>query len=336
MSIFSDISDFLFGGTDTSAQELQRQANLEAQRAIDVGTKQARADVLGLFPEASQARNLGFQAALDVLGQSIPAQLQAFQQGNVGAQQNILAGLPQFRSAILGGQFDPTAFQPTTLGFDAGFAQQTLPTFTERAAPRTAVQQQQQAQQALSQLLAGAGNFSGVQSVPQQVGAEGLGGTTGVGPSGPSGTLSAQDLATMATFGKTLGLLGPVGSLASAGLNEAARQAANEAFSKQAPIGFFDDLLSLQSAFERQSAIAGQSTPAEIAQAAVNRQAVAAMGGGPGGLDIGSIGPQGLTSGQAAALGIGQAAVGAGATGTDFGGLDADIEAASDIGFGFG
>lgn len=306
MSIFSDISDFLFGGVDTSAQELQRQANLEAQRAINVSTQQARADVLGLFPEASQARNLGFQAALDVLGQSIPAQLQAFQQGNVGAQQNILAGLPQFRSAILGGQFDPSAFQPTTLGFDAGFAQQTLPTFTEQAAPRTAVQQQQQRQQALSQLLAGAGNFS----VAPQVGAEGLGGTTGVGP---TGTLSAQDLDRMQKASGFLGLGGPLGSLASFSLGELARQAANEAFSKQAPIGFFEDIskpdLFFGSPFDIQSALAGQSTPAEIAQAAANRQAVQAMGReGPGAID--------------------------------FGGLEADIEAAAageiDIGLGLG
>lgn len=310
MSIFSDISDFLFGGTDTSAQELQRQANLEAQRAINTSTAQARGDVLGLFPEASQARNLGFQAALDVLGQSIPAQLQAFQQGNVGAQQNILAGLPQFRSAILGGQFDPSAFQPTTLGFDAGFAQQTLPTFTEQAAPRTAVQQQQQRQQALSQLLAGAGNFSGVPSVPQQVGAEGLGGTTGVGP---SGTLSAADLDAAQKASGLLGFFGPLGSLGGFALGEMARQAANQAFSKQAPIGFFEDIskpdLFFGSPFDIQSALAGQSTQAEIAQAAANRQAVQAMGReGPGAIDIS--------------------------------GLEADIEAAAageiDIGLGLG
>lgn len=291
MSIFSDISDFLFGGVDTSAQELQRQANLEARQAIDVSTQQARGDVLGLFPEASQARNLGFQAALDVLGQSIPQQLQAFQQGNVGAQQNILAGLPQFRSAILGGQFDPSAFQTTTLGFDPGFAQQTLPAFPERAAPRTAGQQQQQAQQALSQLLAGGGNFN----VAPAMGAGG--GPDGVAPASATGVpLSAQDLATMAQFGKALGFLGPVGSLMSAGLNEAARQTANEAFSRQAPIGFLSNLLNPQSAFSRQSAIAGQSTPADIAQAAANRQAIAQITEAGGGFDAGGFGTPGASA----------------------------------------
>lgn len=298
-SIFSEISDFLFGGADTSAQDLQRQQNLEAQRAIDVSTKQARADVLGLFPEASQARNLSFQAALDVLGQSIPQQLQAFQQGNVGAQRNILAGLPQFRSAILGGQFDPSAFQPTTLGFDAGFAQQTLPTFPERAAPRTAVQQQQQAQQALSQLLAGAGNFSGTGPVG------GLGeALDGVAPTA-SGSLSAQDLDRMQKASAALSLFGPFGSAASFGLGEAARQAANQAFANQAPIGFFEDILRpdilFGSPFDIQQGIADVSTPSDIAQAAANRAAVEAMrfgGDSAGGVSVGGGGDPGIAGGD--------------------------------------
>ncbi|MCK5445938.1 MAG: hypothetical protein KAI73_09960, partial [Rhodospirillaceae bacterium] len=98
---------------------------------------------------------------LDVLGQTIPSQLQAFQQGNVAAQQNLLSGLPQARAAILGGQFDPTGLQATELAFDPSFAQQTLPTFPTGAAPRTAAQQQAQGTQALTQLLGGAGAIDG-------------------------------------------------------------------------------------------------------------------------------------------------------------------------------
>ncbi|MCK5445207.1 MAG: hypothetical protein KAI73_06250, partial [Rhodospirillaceae bacterium] len=69
-SVFDDILSTIFGGADTSAQEFQRAANLEARRAIDVSTEQARADALSLFPQADVSRNLGFQAALDVLGQT--------------------------------------------------------------------------------------------------------------------------------------------------------------------------------------------------------------------------------------------------------------------------
>ena len=156
-SVFDDILGTLFGGADTSAQDFQRAANEEARRAVNVSTAQARADVLGLFPESDINRNLGFQGALDVLGQTIPQQLGVFQAGNVGAQEALLAGLPQFRSAILGGQFDPSGLQATELAFDPSFAQQTLPEFSTSAAPRTQQQQQAQATQALSQLLAGAG-----------------------------------------------------------------------------------------------------------------------------------------------------------------------------------
>lgn len=156
-SVFDDILGTLFGGADTSAQDFQRAANEEARRAVNVSTAQARADVLGLFPESDINRNLGFQGALDVLGQTIPQQLGVFQAGNVGAQEALLAGLPQFRSAILGGQFDPSGLQATELAFDPSFAQQTLPEFSTSAAPRTQQQQQAQATQALSQLLSGGG-----------------------------------------------------------------------------------------------------------------------------------------------------------------------------------
>lgn len=161
-SVFDDILGTLFGGADTSAQDFQRAANEEARRAVNVSTAQARADVLGLFPESDINRNLGFQAALDVLGQTIPQQLGTFQAGNVGAQEALLAGLPQFRSAILGGQFDPSGLQATELAFDPSFAQQTLPEFSVSAAPRTGQQQQAQATQALSQLLAGGGGLGGL------------------------------------------------------------------------------------------------------------------------------------------------------------------------------
>lgn len=92
---------------------------------------QARLDVNRLFPEARQSADLGFQGALDVFGQSVPSQANVFQQGNVGAQQQILAGLPQMQNAILGGNVDLSGLQPVNLQADLGFVNQQLPSIPE-------------------------------------------------------------------------------------------------------------------------------------------------------------------------------------------------------------
>ena len=121
----------LFGGTDTSSQEAQIQQNEQARRTIAAAQAQARQDAMSLFPAAAANRNLGFQSALDVFGQTIPGQLDVFQQGNVGAQQAILAGLPQAQNAILGLPVDFGAFQPQRLDVNTQFAQQQLPQFQQ-------------------------------------------------------------------------------------------------------------------------------------------------------------------------------------------------------------
>lgn len=117
----------IFGGGTSSASEQsvanQQQANAATQRFIEQQAGQARADVSSLFPGAQQVQAQGAQGALDVIGQGIPAQLQAFQQGNVGAQQALQTTLPQFQAAILGQPVDFSAFQPVDLGFDASFLQ---------------------------------------------------------------------------------------------------------------------------------------------------------------------------------------------------------------------
>jgi hypothetical protein len=125
----SSVVDTLFGGTDKSAQRAQTQANQRAVDLIAERSAEARGDVLNLFPASDTNRNLGFQAALDVLGETIPQQFSAFQQGNVGAQGALLAGLPQFQNAILGLPTDFSGFQPQTIDFNTGFAQQQLPEF---------------------------------------------------------------------------------------------------------------------------------------------------------------------------------------------------------------
>lgn len=123
--------DTLFGGTDTSAQESQIQSNREAQEFIRERAAEARRDVLALFPGIEQNQLTGIQGAFDVLGQTIPQQVGAFQAGNVGAQQTLLAGLPQQQNALLGLPTDLSGLQAQQIPVDLGFAQQQVPQFQQ-------------------------------------------------------------------------------------------------------------------------------------------------------------------------------------------------------------
>lgn len=101
---------------------------VEAQRLAREAAEEARGDINRLFPEAITRGQQGFQGALDVFGQTIPGQAGVFQQGNVGAQQQILAGLPQIQNALLGGQVDFSGLQPTQLDMPSfDFARQETP-----------------------------------------------------------------------------------------------------------------------------------------------------------------------------------------------------------------
>lgn len=150
MSFFGDVLGNIFTGgagleADAArrAEEAQLQALREAQAFTTDATNQARRDIFDILPTSQQSARQGFQGALDVFGQSIPAQAQAFQQGNVGAQQQILSGLPLAQNAILGGQIDYNALQPVQITPNLGFAQQTLP----EAAVLPQITQQQARQQ---------------------------------------------------------------------------------------------------------------------------------------------------------------------------------------------
>lgn len=101
-----------------SAEEISdtsKRQRSESQQFIEDQVEQARGDLFKLFPQAQESRRLGAQAGLDLFGEVIPQQLEAFQGGNVAAQQQLIQGLPQFQNAILG---QPTNlnFQPTQLG----------------------------------------------------------------------------------------------------------------------------------------------------------------------------------------------------------------------------
>ncbi len=123
MGIFSSIFG---GGTSKASRESQAAAqaeNLARERFIREQSGQARQDVSGLFPQAQDVSRQGFQGALDLIGLGVPAQLGAFQQGNIGAQQAISSTLPQIQNAILGLPVDFGQFQPQQLNVDTSFLQ---------------------------------------------------------------------------------------------------------------------------------------------------------------------------------------------------------------------
>jgi hypothetical protein len=97
--------------------------------ATDRATSQARGDLFKLFPSAEANAQQGSQAALDVFGQFMPQQANTFQQGNMNAQNQILAGMPQAQNALMGGAVDYSQFQPKKINFDASMFQQQLPDF---------------------------------------------------------------------------------------------------------------------------------------------------------------------------------------------------------------
>lgn len=111
-AVFASKSDRKSAKESVKSQERQRE---ESQQFIKDQVEQARGDLFRLFPQAQESRRLGAQAGLDLFGEVIPQQLQAFQGGNVAAQEALIQGLPQFQNAILG---QPTNlnFQPVQLG----------------------------------------------------------------------------------------------------------------------------------------------------------------------------------------------------------------------------
>ncbi|PHS61788.1 MAG: hypothetical protein COB09_17120 [Thalassobium sp.] len=171
-SIFQTV----FGGGTSSASE-QNVQNQQAQNAqlrqfIEQQTGQARQDVLGVFPQADFARNAGIQGALDVVGQGVPVELAALQQGNVGAQGVLGTGLEQFQNAILGDPLDFSGFSPQQIGVDTSFLQGVqLPDFVPQpaATPNATVPNID----AILGNLTGQGDFSGVNSILSLLGQQG-------------------------------------------------------------------------------------------------------------------------------------------------------------------
>jgi hypothetical protein len=126
----SKIRDTFFGGAEKKAGKAEKQALEAAQEFIAKQTDIARTESTRLFGGAQEAQRGGFQAALDIFGQSVPEQARLFGAGNVAAQQQQITGLPQIQAALLGQPVDFNVFQPTQLTPDLGFTQAQLPQTT--------------------------------------------------------------------------------------------------------------------------------------------------------------------------------------------------------------
>lgn len=147
MGFFSDI----LGGTDDSAQKRQLKQNQKARELIERNTKQARADILKLFPAGDEARNIGLQRAAGVVAGTAPRQSQAIRQSNVFAQQQLLRGLPQIQNAILGRDVNLGGLKAQVIKPDFTFLRQKFPQFPSGAD----LVQQQDPTPDIAQLLAG-------------------------------------------------------------------------------------------------------------------------------------------------------------------------------------
>ena len=127
----SIIKDTFFGGAEKKAAKAQQKGIEKGIDTTKESTAQAREALFKLFPAAQQNAQQGFQSAIDVFGKTIPQQAQAYQQGNIGAQNTLLAGMPQQQNALFGNQVDYSQFQPVQVQTDMGFAQQQLPEFVD-------------------------------------------------------------------------------------------------------------------------------------------------------------------------------------------------------------
>lgn len=133
-------------GSNQAKKAAQQQSNdlREAQRLQREATDQARADINRLFPVAQQNLLTGAQGAMDVFNQITPQQMQVMQQGNMAAQQALLAGLPQMNNAILGMPVDYSGF--TAQQFATPQFNFSMPNFNQNYGPPANAQQQTQQQ----------------------------------------------------------------------------------------------------------------------------------------------------------------------------------------------
>ena len=78
----------------------------------------ARNDINTLFPQATDARNRGYQQTMDFLSQATPVTIDAMQQGNMNAQNVISGSMPQIQNALMGGNMNYGFMAPQAVNYE--------------------------------------------------------------------------------------------------------------------------------------------------------------------------------------------------------------------------
>ena len=127
MGIFSDI----FGGgvSDASKQtQAAQQADLATRRSGITGMSgQARERAEDLFGQGIDARRQANQNAMQMIAGAVAPTYQAAQLGNVAAQNQISATLPEYANAIYGLPMNYGSFKPVQLEPDFSYLQPFMP-----------------------------------------------------------------------------------------------------------------------------------------------------------------------------------------------------------------
>ena len=94
-----------------AALDLAKQQRAENQKFIQEQVAKTQGQLFTLFPQIQQGQQAGLNASVNALKQGMGAQLNAFNGGNMNAQQTLLAGIPQANLALMGGPIDYSQFQ---------------------------------------------------------------------------------------------------------------------------------------------------------------------------------------------------------------------------------
>ena len=115
------VKNKFFGGAEKRAAKKRVESTQEAQKLLSANIDRARGEVRPLFEQAQADITGGFDRARDILQPLAGQQAQAFQTGNLQAQNTLLAGLPQIQNAILGNApVDLSGLQPSSVPLQGG------------------------------------------------------------------------------------------------------------------------------------------------------------------------------------------------------------------------
>lgn len=90
MGFLSDITDSIFGGSDDTGIKAQQQSNERSQAYIEQQSGLARNNANDLYRQGDQARNMGINLAMALMGQALPQQFGMLQRGQADYQNAIL------------------------------------------------------------------------------------------------------------------------------------------------------------------------------------------------------------------------------------------------------